>query len=60
MIGIIEKELDGVLGRVFARHLIPFELRLAIWKQVDLGKCLGCDKLYPNTSMHGCVIYGSS
>jgi hypothetical protein len=60
MNGIIEDELDVILSRVFARHLTPFELRLAIWKLLDLGKCLRCKLLYQNTSMHGCEIYGYS
>jgi hypothetical protein len=60
MKGIDEDELDVILARVFARHLIPFELRLAIWKLLDLGKCLRCNLLYQNKSMHGCEIYGYS
>jgi hypothetical protein len=60
MSGIKEEELDGILNRVYSRNLVPFELRLAIWKLVDLGKCLGCDLLYPNTRMHGCAVYGYS
>jgi hypothetical protein len=54
--GINEEELDGVLVRVFARHRIPLELRLAIWKLVDLGECLGCSLLYPNAILHLCTI----
>jgi hypothetical protein len=60
MNGINEDELDVILARVFARHLIPFELRLAIWKLLDLGKCLRCNLLYQNKSMHGCELYGHS
>lgn len=36
MSGINKQELDEVLSRVFARHLIPLELRLIIWKLLDL------------------------
>jgi hypothetical protein len=32
MNGINEEELAVILGQVFTRHLIPFEIRLAIWK----------------------------
>ena len=60
MSGIDQKELEGVLSRVYARHLIPFELRNAIWKLVDLGECLKCKLLFPNESLHHCVFYGNS
>jgi hypothetical protein len=48
------------LGRVFARHLIPVELRRTICKLADLGECSGCDHLYHKTSFHECFIYGFS
>jgi hypothetical protein len=54
--GINEEELDRVLGRVFAHYLVPFELRLSIWNLSDLGKCLGCNLLYPTTNMRNCAV----
>jgi hypothetical protein len=54
---INEEELDGVLGTVFARHLVPFELRLIIW-ELAYGNCAGCGMLYPKSSLHGCAVYG--
>jgi hypothetical protein len=60
MIGLNQEELDGILNRVFARRLLPFELREIIRKHVNLAKCLGCDLLYPSKISHGCEIYGHS
>jgi hypothetical protein len=53
MIGINKEALEGVLARVYSRHLIPAELRLAIWKLLDLGECAGCGPgfLYSNAKM---------
>jgi hypothetical protein len=48
MNGIDEHELESTLTRVFARHRIPLELRLVIWKLVlaDLERCEVCKKLF--------------
>jgi hypothetical protein len=60
MLGFNQEELNGILNRIFARHLLPFEVRDVIWKFLNLDQCSGCNLLYPPESLHGCEIFGSS
>jgi hypothetical protein len=59
MAGINQDELEGILGRVFAKHSIPFELRDVVWGLLDLVDCIGCDQLFHGDSLHKCAVYGN-
>jgi hypothetical protein len=41
-----EVEMRAVLGRVFAKHLIPLEIRSIIW-DLAFVNCMSCSKVYP-------------
>jgi hypothetical protein len=58
-VAVNEEELDGILSRVFAQHLVPFELRLVIWAMAFVN-CASCNLLYPNSSLHNCAVFGIS
>lgn len=56
MSGLDGDALDLLLSRIYAKHLVPHELRLQIYSLLDLSPCLACNLLYTLAGIHCCII----